>query len=87
MTTPDGARHLLHRLIAGILLAAAVAGIPVGLWRLGGAYLPVDRLSWEQVTTTLSRPDTGALFLGLLVVIGWVAWACFALSVAVELAS
>ncbi|WP_040339413.1 LysM peptidoglycan-binding domain-containing protein [Candidatus Blastococcus massiliensis] len=87
MTTPDGARHLLHRLIAGILLAAAVAGIPVGLWRLGGAYLPDDRLSWEQVTTTLSRPDTGALFLGLLVVIGWVAWACFALSVAVELAS
>ena len=40
-----------------------------------------------QVTTALSGPDTGAVFLGLLVVIGWSAWACFALSVAVELVS
>lgn len=87
MTTPPRALDLLRQLIAGVLLAAAVAGVPIALWELGGAYLPDDRLSWEQVTTTLGRPDTGALFLGLLVVIGWVAWACFALSVAVELAS
>ena len=38
-------------------------------------------------TTALSGPDTGGVFLGMLVVIGWAAWACFALSVAVELVS
>ncbi|SFE80070.1 LysM peptidoglycan-binding domain-containing protein [Blastococcus tunisiensis] len=87
MTTPPQVQELLRRLIAGVLLAAAVAGVPVALWEFGGAYLLDELPSWEQVTTALSRPDTGALFLGLLVVIGWVAWACFALSVAVELAS
>ncbi|RBY81538.1 LysM domain-containing protein [Blastococcus sp. TF02A-26] len=87
MTIPPRALDAPRRLIAVVLLAAAVAGIPLALWRLGGAYLPDDMSSWEQVTSTLSRPDTGALFLGLLVVIGWVAWACFALSVAVELVS
>jgi nucleoid-associated protein YgaU/DNA-binding SARP family transcriptional activator len=87
MTTPPGARDLLHRLIAGVLLMAAVAGVPGALWELGGAYLPKELPSWAQVTTAVSGPDTGALFLGLLVVIGWVAWACFALSVAAEFVS
>ncbi|SDO16080.1 LysM peptidoglycan-binding domain-containing protein [Geodermatophilus sp. DSM 45219] len=87
MTTSPQAQDLLRRLIAGVLLAAAVAGVPIALWELGGAYLPDELPSWEQVTTVLSGPDTGALFLGLLVVIGWVAWVCFTLSVAVELAS
>ena len=87
MTTRMRVLDLLRRLNAGVLLAAAVAGVPIGLWRLGGAYLPDELPSWEQVTTALGRPDTGALFLGLLVVIGWVAWACFALSVAAEFVS
>ncbi|MGX5653228.1 LysM peptidoglycan-binding domain-containing protein [Geodermatophilus nigrescens] len=87
MTTPSRALDLLRQLIAGVLLAAAVAGVPIALWELGGAYLPEELPSWAQVTAALSRPDTGALFLGLLVVIGWVAWACFALSVAAELAT
>ncbi|SNR79469.1 LysM peptidoglycan-binding domain-containing protein [Blastococcus mobilis] len=87
MTTPPRALDLLRRLLALLVLAAAVAGIPVGLWQLGGAYLPDELPSWAQVTTALSGPDTGAVFLGLLVVIGWAAWACFALSVTVELVS
>ncbi|SOC46119.1 DNA-binding transcriptional activator of the SARP family [Blastococcus aggregatus] len=87
MTTPSRALDLLRQLIAGVLLAAAVAGVPIALLELGGAYLPEELPSWAQVTAALSRPDTGALFLGLLVVIGWVAWACFALSVAAELAT
>ncbi|WP_299956520.1 LysM peptidoglycan-binding domain-containing protein [uncultured Modestobacter sp.] len=87
MTTSPQVQDLLRRLIAGVLLVAAVAGVPIALWELGGAYLPDELPSWEQVTTALSGPDTGALFLGLLVVIGWIAWACFTLSVTVELAS
>ncbi|WP_169064416.1 LysM peptidoglycan-binding domain-containing protein [Geodermatophilus dictyosporus] len=68
-----------------MLLVIGVAGVPVGLWRLGGAYLPERLPSWAQVTAALSGPDTGALFLGLLVAVGWAAWALFAVSVAVEL--
>ncbi|WP_225232364.1 LysM peptidoglycan-binding domain-containing protein [Klenkia terrae] len=87
MTTPPRAFDVLRQLLALLVLAAAVAGVPIALWHLGGAYLPDELPSWVEVTTALSGPDTGAVFLGLLVVIGWSAWACFALSVAVELVS
>jgi nucleoid-associated protein YgaU/DNA-binding SARP family transcriptional activator len=87
MTTPPRALDLLRRLLALLVLAAAVAGVPIALWELGGAYLPDELPSWARVTTALGGPDTGGVFLGMLVVIGWTAWACFALSVAVELVS
>ena len=87
MTSPPQALELLRRLLAILVLAAAVAGVPIALWELGGAYLPDELPSWAQVTTALGEPDTGGVFLGMLVVIGWTAWACFALSVAVELVS
>ena len=69
-----------------LLTVCQLTGVPVGLWRLSGAYLPHELPSWEQVTTALSGPDTGAVFLGLLVVIGWAAWAFMALSLVVEAA-
>jgi DNA-binding SARP family transcriptional activator/LysM repeat protein len=87
MTTTPRALDVLRRLLALFVLTAAVAGVPIGLWQLGAAYLPPALSSWEQVTGALSGPDNGALFLGLLVVIGWAAWAVFGLSVAVELAA
>ncbi len=87
MTSPLQALDLLRRLLALLVLAAAVAGVPIALWELGGAYLPDELPSWAQVTTALGGPDTGGVFLGMLVVIGWTAWACFALSVAVEFVS
>ncbi|MFL6094455.1 MAG: LysM peptidoglycan-binding domain-containing protein [Blastococcus sp.] len=87
MTTPLRALDLLRRLLALLVLAAAVAGVPIALWELGGAYMPDELPSWTQVTTALGGPDTGGVFLGMLVVIGWTAWVCFALSVAVELVS
>ncbi|WP_029429680.1 LysM peptidoglycan-binding domain-containing protein [Blastococcus sp. URHD0036] len=75
----------LRRLSALLVLLAGVLGAPVGLWRLGRAYLPDELPSWAQVSASLSSPDTGAVLLGLLVLVGWVAWAAFTLSVAVEL--
>ncbi|WP_409331583.1 LysM peptidoglycan-binding domain-containing protein [Trujillonella humicola] len=77
----------LRRLAALLVLAAAVLGAPVALWQLGGAYLPNELPSWAQVSAGLSAPDSGAVLLGLLVLIGWAAWAAFALSVVVELAA
>jgi nucleoid-associated protein YgaU/DNA-binding SARP family transcriptional activator len=87
MTTPPRALDLLRRLLALLVLVTGVVGVPVGLWRLGAFYLPDEPPSWTQVTAALSGPDTGAVFLGLLVLVGWGAWAVFALSVAVELAA
>ncbi len=87
MTTLSRAPDLLRRLPALLVLVAAVAGLPVGLWRLGGTHLPDELPSWAQVTAAVRGPDTGAVFLGLLVVVGWVAWAVFTVSVAAELVS
>ncbi|MBB3084703.1 LysM peptidoglycan-binding domain-containing protein [Geodermatophilus sabuli] len=85
MTAPPRTLDPLRRLFAAALLATGVVGVPAALWRVGGGYLPDEPPSWAQVTAALSGPDTGAVFLGLLVVLGWAAWAVFALSVAVEL--
>ncbi|UOY00015.1 LysM peptidoglycan-binding domain-containing protein [Blastococcus sp. PRF04-17] len=87
MTNQRRSLDPLRRLLALLVLVTAVLGVPIGLGRLGGAYLPDDVPSWAQITAALSGPDTGVVFLGLLAVIGWVAWACFALSVVVELVS
>ena len=84
MTTTPWALDVPRRVLALLLLIAAVAGVPIGLWQLGAAYLPSALPSWEQVTDALSGPDNGALFLGLLVVIGWAAWAFMTLSLVVE---
>ena len=60
MTTPPRALDLLRRLLALLVLAAAVAGIPIALWQLGGAYLPDELPSWAQVTTALGGPTPAA---------------------------
>lgn len=85
MTAPLRTLNPLRRLLALAVLLAAVVGVPAGLWHLGGAYLPDELPSWAQITATLAGPDTGTVFLGLLVLIGWAAWAVFALSVTLEL--
>ncbi|SFE94979.1 LysM peptidoglycan-binding domain-containing protein [Blastococcus tunisiensis] len=74
-----------RRVLSLLLLLALVVGIPVALWVLSRAYLPDQFPTWTQVTAALSGPDTGAVFAGFLVVVGWVAWAVFAVSVAVEI--
>lgn len=74
-----------RRVLSLLLLLALVVGIPVALWVLSRAYLPDQFPTWTQVTAALSGPDTGVVFSGFLVVVGWVAWAVFAVSVGVEI--
>jgi nucleoid-associated protein YgaU/DNA-binding SARP family transcriptional activator len=85
MTTRPQPLEPLRRLLALGLLAVAVAGVPMALWWLGAAHLPDELPTWDQVTAALSGPDAGAVLLGTLVVVGWLAWGVFALAVAVEL--
>lgn len=68
--------------LAGILIL--LVGIPATLWQLRGNPLPDQVPNWDQVTSALSRPDDGTLLLGVLVVIAWLGWATFAVSVLVQ---
>jgi len=76
---------IARRLGALLVLLGLLAGVPAALWILGGAYLPDTVPTWPQVTAALTGPDSGALFYGFLVVVGWLAWTRFAVSVAVEI--
>lgn len=75
---------MLRGLGAMVLLVGLVLGVPAGLITFGGPYLPDHVPDWPELSGLLSRPDDGFLFLGLLVVVGWIAWAVFAVSVLVE---
>lgn len=78
-----GAR-VVRGLGAAALLVALVAGIPIGLWVLGG---PVwtGPISLDQVIMTLTSPDvTGSVLIGLVKVVGWIAWLTFAIAVVIE---
>ena len=68
--------------LAALLLGTV--GIPLALVVLGGDPLP-DRLTWPSVRDALLTPDDGTILVGLITVVGWVAWAVFAISVISEL--
>ncbi|WP_246122420.1 BTAD domain-containing putative transcriptional regulator [Actinoallomurus bryophytorum] len=55
-----------------------LAGVPAGLATFAGSPIPHALPTWDQITATLTRPDTGnALFLAVIKVIGWAAWCLF----------
>lgn len=79
--------RLLRSLSALVVLVAVVVGAPMALWVLGRGLLPAGVPSagefWEGLTTR----DTGGVFLGLLVVVGFIAWAVFTVCVVLEIAA
>src|SRR5690606_5535905 len=79
----------LGRFAAGVAalvaLATALGGLPYVLVVVAGSPVPSDLPSLSEMWTTLSSPDRGTLFLGALKVTAWLAWATFAISVAVEI--
>ncbi|MFD6443658.1 LysM peptidoglycan-binding domain-containing protein [Promicromonospora sp. NPDC060204] len=78
-----GAR-VLRGLGAALLLCALVVGIPVGLWVLGGP-IWTGPVSVGQIISILSSPDvTGSVLIGLIKIVGWLAWLTFAIAVVVE---
>src|SRR5215831_16680705 len=71
--------------LAGLVLLAAVAGIPLVLAKVGGNPLPHHVPSLGAIRDALvKRDETGTLFVRALDVLGWLAWACFTLSVVVS---
>lgn len=83
-TGPGIAVRLVRGLGAALALLLLVVGIPVGLWFFGGPIV-TGEITWDSVLTTLSTPDvTGSVLLGLVKVVGWLAWATFAVAVLIE---
>ena len=79
--------NMIRRLFAAILLLGVVVGAPVALWVFGRDLLPDHVPSRAEVGSFFTQRDTGALFLGALVLIGVVAWLIFTISVLTELAA
>jgi DNA-binding SARP family transcriptional activator len=80
-----GAGTALTGAVALVTLVCLVAGLPVLLYWLGGDPLPHQVPSWNSIATELlHRDDTGAVFLGAVRDLSWVAWAAFTAAVVAE---
>lgn len=76
--------RFLRGLAALIGLIIGLAGVPFALLILGGNPLP-EQLGWTELVNALFRPDDGTLLIGLITIIGWLAWLIFTVSVMVEI--
>jgi DNA-binding SARP family transcriptional activator/nucleoid-associated protein YgaU len=90
MTPPPSRRTRTAEVVRGLgalaVLVALVAGLPAALLTVAGSPLPHRLPSWDQITTTLTQPDTGnTLFLTVVKVIAWAAWCLFTLTVLTEI--
>lgn len=73
----------LSGLAALLALLGLLLGIPAALLAVASSPLTVDLPGWQD----LLSPDDGSLFLTVLVLVAWLAWASFALSVLIEAAA
>ncbi|WP_162605746.1 LysM peptidoglycan-binding domain-containing protein [Jiangella aurantiaca] len=68
-----------------VVIVAVLVGIPLALIAVAGNPLPDSVPSWDDVTSALTEPDDGSLFLQALVWIGWLGWISFAVGLVVEI--
>ncbi|MEU0214370.1 LysM peptidoglycan-binding domain-containing protein, partial [Streptomyces sp. NPDC006265] len=82
MRNRSTAATIARALLALVALVALVAGVPAVL--LGIGVLPDHVPGVGEITTALTSPDTGQLFLGAVTLIGWYGWISFVISVVLE---
>ncbi|MFC9328027.1 LysM peptidoglycan-binding domain-containing protein [Kitasatospora sp. NPDC057015] len=80
-----GAGAVFGALAALLTLLVLLAGVPALLLYGTAAVAGMGDLAPGGLGQALTSPDDGRLFLWALVAIGWLAWACFALSVLLEI--
>lgn len=73
---------VVRAIVSVVVLAVAMVGLPVGLAQASPLVWAGGR---DALMHLLSRPDTGAAALLVLLVVAWLAWAQFAWSVLVEI--
>ena len=77
-------RGRLAGLAAALGLLVIVIGLPVLLVAIGANPLPDQIPTWDQIQSALTAPDDGTVFLRVIALVAWLAWAFMALSVLVE---
>ncbi|WP_234315793.1 LysM peptidoglycan-binding domain-containing protein [Streptomyces sp. NRRL F-5527] len=82
MRNRSAAVTLVRALFALVALVALLAGVPAVL--LGIGVLPDHVPGFDEITTALTSPDSGQLFLGAITLIGWYGWLSFVVSVVLE---
>ncbi|WP_331752236.1 LysM peptidoglycan-binding domain-containing protein [Streptomyces sp. NBC_00829] len=82
MRNRSTAATIARALLALIALVTILAGVPAVL--LGIGVLPDHIPGIDEITTALTSPDTGQLFLGAVTLIGWYGWITFVISVVLE---
>lgn len=86
---PRGRRSRLASVLRGlgalVVIAAVLVGIPLALVAVAGNPLPDSVPSWSDITSALTEPDDGTLFLDALVWIAWLGWISFAVGLVVEI--
>lgn len=70
---------------ASLLLALLLIGIPAALLGIGGNPIPSTLPTWDQIISTMANPMTASFLTGALMLVGWIAWATFAVAVILEL--
>ena len=78
-------RRLLAGLGAALLLALLLLGLPAGLVATWGIGLPRVEPSLAGLWRALWTPDDGTVFLTLLKVVGWIAWALLVVPILIEI--
>lgn len=76
--------RVLRGLASLIILVGLLVGIPWGLAVFGGNPLP-GSLTGEAITRALLTPASDRTLIGIVAIVGWIAWAGFALCVTAEL--
>ena len=76
--------RLMRGLGSFLVLLLGTVGAPVALALLGGNPLP-EELTWSAVRQALFTPADGMILVGLITIVGWLAWLVFTLSVISEL--
>ncbi|MER6196065.1 LysM peptidoglycan-binding domain-containing protein [Streptomyces sp. NPDC001586] len=82
MRNRSTAATIARALLALVVLIAILAGVPAVL--LGIGVLPDHVPGVDEITTALTSPDNGELFLGAVTLIGWYGWITFVISVVLE---
>src|SRR5664280_1927996 len=77
--------NLMRRAAALLTLLALVVGAPYLLWVLGKDLLPDHVPGLSDAWDSLTARDTGAVFMGALVLAGFIAWAVFTLCVLIDI--
>ena len=78
------ARARLTGLAAALALIGMVVGIPVVLLAIGANPIPDTLPTLDEVVTALTTRDDGTLFLAVITLIAWAAWAFIAAAILLE---